>query len=189
MMAGYAMAGQRPGGPGGPGGAGGLADGAGGRPPFGFNPGGPGGAASAAEADYSTPVKGAESFLAAVQSKDVERISDAVAARAIEEASARTKSLFRAIKESTVEPDQLDELARIFDGMKVLNTNRVRSTNVRGIIVGRTEEGGDQIMRTLELRKEKEGWRVRDFSGERVIDVPSTRAGSRTNQGGGYGPR
>ena len=55
-----------------------------------------------------------------------------------------------------------------------------------GVIVGRTEESGDMTTWTLEMSREKAGWKLRDFTGPRVFKQnPMFRA----QRGAGGGQR
>ena len=81
--------------------------------------------------------------------------------------------LFQAILEKRLEPETMDELATLFTGMEIVSRNDPRSTGELGVIVGRIDEQGRRIMATLQMRREKAGWKVRDFE-TRVLDAPSS---------------
>jgi hypothetical protein len=154
--------------------------------------GGPGGAYGAggqqlAEADYSDPVKGAESFLSAVQSKDPDRLADAVALRSPTEAEPKRQALFRSLLEGNAEPSTLDDLAAAFQGMRIVDMNNVKSTGTRGVIVERSEENGDTTRRTLYVRREKAGWKVKDFSNAKIIEGFNPQQRQNRPGGRGYG--
>lgn len=134
------------------------------------------GGADSNEPDYSDAVKGAQTFLAAVRSKDVERIADAVALRSVspEEGSARYKKTFQAILDRSVEPQVMDEIYEAFKEMKVVGSNNIKSSGSRGIIVGHQSDKQEYITRTLTMRREKAGWKVLDISGIRVQRMATT---------------
>jgi hypothetical protein len=159
-------------------------------------PGMSGGAAgrSTAEPDYTNPVKGAETFLAAAQAKDVQLLSDSVALRAPQEADPKTRPIFQKLVEGPQSVDQatIDLIHDALQDMRIVGTNTVRSTARLRVIVGRQEENGDQVTRTITMRREKAGWKVADVSGPRIIDMPAqmrNRGGGGPGAGGsgGYG--
>jgi hypothetical protein len=183
--------------PGGPSGAPGLAGGpprggaaGGGTPPPGYEPaggypapgggygpgGGGGGTIDAnAKADYNTPYTAVQTFLAALKAKDAERLADATALHAATESSAHYRKMFTAILSNDLAPEDLDELAKKFEGFNIMGQNQAKSSGRLGIIVGKAGTGrdtGDQFTRTITVRKEKAGWKVCDISGQREIEQP-----------------
>lgn len=153
-------------------------------------PGAPGGSGSAPRAltkdlDFSNPVKGAESFLAAAATGDIELIAQSVAIRSTQEAVPKHQTLFRSILERSTAPEEIAKISDVFKDMKVMGTNQVKSTAMLGVIVGRTEDNGDMTTWTLEMRKEKAGWKLRDVNGPRI-----RKGNAMARQGrnaGGYG--
>jgi hypothetical protein len=145
------------------------------------------GGAAAGEPDYTTAVKGAETFLAAVTSKNVERIADALALRSVSdtEGSAKYKATFQAILDRSIDPEAIEQIAANFKDMKIVGTNSVKSSGSRGIIIGRTNEKQEFLTRTLTMRREKAGWKVLDLSGIRV--QKSAGFNNRNQNGGNYG--
>jgi len=128
--------------------------------------GGPGGGPSGAPS-FKNPVKGVESWLNALKSKDMKALKDASALRGQYEAKTEThRELFRAIQEETLPEEDLESLAKAFEGMKVQDANTIKSTGQVGIIVGKMDKK-DRITRTLFVRKEKAGWKVVDFGAMR----------------------
>jgi hypothetical protein len=183
--AGYPGMQQPPGRGGGGLAGGGLADEGGGGAP-----GGPGGQAGIAGGpggekkgpDYSSATEGARSFLEALQNKDIRLVAEATALRAEYEAeSARDQAMFRDLKSESLAQEDFDELARAFDGMKVVGMNQRKSTASVGVIVGKQEENA-YMTRTLLMRKEKDGWKVMDYGRLRVQKTPNL---NRKKQGGG----
>ena len=113
-----------------------------------------------------------KSFLAAVSAKDAEKIAEATALHAPTEASARYKKVFEAILEGSLAPEDLDQIAKKFEGMNIMSQNQAKSSGRLGIIVGKAGSKGDTLTRTVTVRKEKSGWKVVDISGEREIERP-----------------
>jgi hypothetical protein len=151
-------------------------------------------AANAVPKEYNSPIAGAETFLKALASKDPKALADAVALRSRLEASTRNQKYFEAILEENLPEDMLDELVKAFEGMAVQGMNQRKSTNVVGVIVGKTDENGSQISRTLTMRKEKAGWKVQDISDRRVVkafgsSARNQRSNSNNNSGGGNSDR
>lgn len=136
-------------------------------------PGGAGGPGDNTPANFDDPYSAVKSFLAALSAKDPDRLAEATALRAPTEASPELQKVFRSITELSLSPDELNTLAKLFDGMQIQGQNVAKSTARLSIIVGKTDESGDQITRTITVRKEKAGWKVVDVSRPRVIDNPS----------------
>ncbi len=172
-----------PGAPGGPPGAAGYpgAPGAGrslGMPGAGLVDGGLGGLGGAGNgaADFSTPGGAAMAFLMAVQSKDRARIAQATARRAPTEASARNQEVFKVLLEESVDDDQLEELAKAFQGYQISGLQIAKNTGQRGVNLSKQGSAGESLTRTVQVRKEKEGWKVIDFTGFREFKyIPSTK--------------
>ncbi|MGE3819676.1 MAG: hypothetical protein AB7I30_09590 [Isosphaeraceae bacterium] len=169
-----------PGGGGPPGipGEGGFPGGQGGG--IGF-PGGPGGENE--PANFQNPFTAVTSFLNAVRAKDADRLAEATALRAPTEASPSLRKFFTSIAEHSLSPEEFDQLAKALDGMQIIGQNDARSSARIGVTVGKTDETGDHISRTITVRREKAGWKVVDISGQKVLDNPSL------NQGEGRGGR
>ena len=135
-----------------------------------------GGGGALAEADFTSAQKGAESFLSALESKDPEKIAEASANHAKIEASKDHLPFFMAVAEKTATPSDIETVAKGFAGMKVTGRNTAKSSGLAGIIVGKQEEN-KTITRTIYVRKEKEGWKVQDFSGEKTLKRPAGLGG------------
>jgi hypothetical protein len=145
--------------------------------------GGPGGGGNE-KPSYENPFKAATTFLNAVKAKDAKRLTEAVALRSKYEArSQKHRDLFSAILEENADQAKIDELAEAFDGMNIIGANDVKSSGMRGIIVGKTVKG-DRYWRTLFVRHEANGWKIQDFSDEPRV-VKSFKV--RTKTGGGTG--
>jgi hypothetical protein len=134
-------------------------------------PGGPGGggpvAAAAKAPDFRDPMKGAQSFLDAVKSKDAERISEAIAQRSRNEAVDSHKERLAALLDKSADQATLDELADLFEGMRITDTNVAKSTGRRGVILSK-RKGNDEIRITLYMRRELNDWKVVDYSGKKI---------------------
>ena len=178
MPAGYsdAMAG------GAPGGSGAANRGGGGMPGFGGPGGGAGGSADAP--DFREPYVAVRSFLAAVTAKNPERLTEAVALHAPTEASERYKKVFEAILEGSLAPEDLDQIAKKFEGMTISGQNQAKSSGKLGIIVSKSGTNGDTLTRTVTVRKEKSGWKVVDISGEGTFERPIMIQGTRRGTSG-----
>lgn len=135
------------------------------------NPGGPGGiavpGAHGGAADYRSAYGAVEAFLHALHAKDPERLAEAIALRAPTEASPQYRKIFTAISDQSLAPEELEELAQKFAGMRIVGQNEVKSTGKFGVIVGKSLRNGSQATRTITARREKTGWKVFDISGQR----------------------
>ncbi len=163
--------------------------------PGGGMPGMPGGGGGGADdkttSDFSNPYKAVMSFLNAVKAKDMDRIAEATAQRAgrPEETSAHYQKVFQAILEQSLAPEDLDELAKKFEGMKIAGQNQAKSTGRLGIIIAKSagnsgQQQGDIYTRTITVRKEKAGWKVVDISGQREFEKPIMIRGMPGMRGG-----
>ena len=158
-------AGGPPRGPGAPGGAGGFADEGGFAGQSGI--GSLGSGAAGGPADFATPGGAVNAFLMAVQAKDRAKIAQATARRAPTEAAAKNREFFKVLLEESVADDQLDELAKAFEGYRPTQLLQAVSTAQRGVLLSKSEPGGASLSRTVQVRKEKDGWKVLDFTGFR----------------------
>ena len=132
--------------------------------------GGPGGANT--PADYSTPQAAVQTFLAAIASKNPERITEAIALRAgtpqpgqPAETSVQYQKFFDMAHEGSLDASDLETIAKKFEGMNIQGQNTAKSSGRLGIIVGKSDKG-DMLTRTITVRKEKSGWKVCDVSGQ-----------------------
>jgi hypothetical protein len=151
-------------------------------------PGGPS-AAGATQADFSNPVKGAETFLAAAKARDARLLADSVALRAPQEADPKTRPYFVKMLDGpqSIDEELLDLMQQTFEEMSIIGTNRVNSTARLGVIVQRQMEDGDIVRRTITMRREKAGWKVADVSGPFIIDAPAQLRDRNAGQQGGSG--
>jgi len=143
-------------------------------------PDGPGGT-------FRNPMTAAAAFLKALQAKDPDRLAQTTALRAPTEASPKYQKMFTAILEQSLAPEDLDELAKKFEGYQIYGSNQARSTGKFEVIVSRAQ-GTSQFHRTITLRKEKLGWKVLDISGAREFEKPIVLVKPR-GMGGNTGAR
>jgi hypothetical protein len=132
-------------------------------------PGGRGGSSDNAAPDYTTPQGAAKSFLAAVKARNTTQLAEAIALRAEYEASTDAhKQSFKAMRDENASAEEIDKLAQQFDGMEVTNMpTNARSSHTRNVVVGK-EKDNKLITCTIYVRKEKDGWKVVDYSKLRV---------------------
>lgn len=151
-------------------------------------PGGPG-IGGTQTADFSSPIKGAETFLAAVSGRDPHLLSESVALRAPQEAAPKLQPIFTKLLEGaqSIDEELLDLLQQHLEDMQVVDTNRVSSTARLGVIIGRQTDSGDFVRRTITMRREKAGWKVADLSGPSIIKAPPGARPRGPGQGGAGG--
>ena len=138
--------------------------------------GGPGGSArrgSNAPASFLSPSEGVNSFLNALADKDLDRLAEATAKHAPVDAREKNRKLFSEILDGSLSPEDLDDLARKFEGYQMVSADPPRSTGQTVINLEKQEEDGALFGRKVTARKEKAGWKVQDFGGE--IDFYETR--------------
>ncbi len=170
MGAGYPGAGGG-GGPGGPGG-----------------PGMPGGAASAAKKppSYKTPASAVKAFIDAATDKDAELLAEATALRAPTTAKHYSQKKFLAIRESSLDADEMDKIAAEFKGYRVTQVFPGDGTKIGKVQVIR--QGNQRIdQRVIVVRREAAGWKVVDVEQAFSSKVPGMRANRGNSSGGGGG--
>jgi hypothetical protein len=141
---------------------------------YGAGSSGPGGGNDAAP-NFTTPIGAVTSFLNAATKKDPELLAEATALHAGQptETSKNYQKVFAAVLERSLAPEDLDEIAKKFEGMKIMEMLPAKSTGRVGVVVGKTgKTQGEYFTRTITVRKEKQGWKVVDVSGQREFDAP-----------------
>ena len=145
-------------------------------------PGGAGGsfgaqggtAASAADPGpnaFRYPASAVNAFLIALKAKNKDRLSQATAKRAATESVEKHQKIFAAILDGSISDEELDDMARALDGFQVGGTLPAKSTGVIGVVINKMDNR-DALQRTVQVRREKEGWKVMDFGG--TIDFRPT---------------
>ena len=151
-----------------------------------FGPG-PGGAA-AEPADFESPQGAVEAFLAAIEAKDIQRLQEATALRAPQHAqNATRRKAFQAIREMSLTPEEFDEIAENMDGFQIARMGRPTEAGVLSFILQKEGDYGSTLLRTIDVRKERSGWKVLDVSGISEIKALGGRARElqqKKNQGG-----
>jgi hypothetical protein len=198
---------QPPGGPGGPGGSGAMPGMVGNRPGTGGppgmaggggpggpggpgQPGGPGGSGQDnAPADFHSPEGAVRAFLSALKAKDLDRLNEATALRAQQEAaSSKSQDLFKKIFELSLSDSELDQLADALKGYTISGENPPKSTGRVEVILRKTgtaanNNAGGYFLRKVTVRHEKKGWGVLDIAGEMEFKpmnmIPKRGAGGR----------
>lgn len=118
-------------------------------------------------ADFHTQNGAVTAFLNAVKAKDAQRLREATALRAEKENEGnRNEKLFRSILDESISQDEMDELAKRLDGFQIAGRNVPKSTSRLGIILQRRDTRGNMFQRTITVRREKDGWKVCEISGE-----------------------
>jgi hypothetical protein len=140
---------------------------------------GDGGTDANAPANYTTPMYGAVTFLNAVKSKNKDRIADATALRAQNEAhSVALQKLFTQIVDLSVSDEQIDELAKALNGYVISGVDMATSSGRQKVVLGKSNGANGQFRRTLTMRREAKGWKVGDISGQSEIQgmgIPGVR--------------
>jgi len=122
-------------------------------------------------ANYTSPYGATIAFLTALKAKDLDRLADATALHAPTEAKGKNQKLFAAILDQSLADEDLEEFSKNLDGYQIVGHNDPKSTGRLGIIIAKAE-GASQMIRTVETRHEKKGWKVVDISGKRELEKP-----------------
>ena len=121
------------------------------------------------KADFTTPSKGAETFLKAADAKDADMLAEAVALRArYAEFGSKHIEYLTDLLDKKATASILDELARELKDFKVLTLNHVKSSGTVEVIIGKDDsKTRNHMTRHLVMRREKEGWKLIDWTGLR----------------------
>ena len=120
---------------------------------------------SSAPASFVSPAEGANSFLNALEEKDLDKLAEATAKHAPVDAREKNKKLFTQIADGSLSQEDLDDLAKRLEGFRVAGADPPRSTGQSVIVLEKQEEGA-LFGRKMTMRKEKAGWKVQDIGGE-----------------------
>ena len=141
----------------------------------GFAGGLSGGNAGNAKPDFTSPQTAVMTFLNALKAKDADRLTEATALRAGQpsETSAYYQKVFQAIVEGSLGPEDLDELAKKFEGYAIIGANPPKSSGRFDVIIGKTASTkGGSFTRKITVRRELAGWKVVDIGGQREFEKP-----------------
>jgi len=147
---------------------------------------GPGGLAQDnGPADTRTPEGAVRAFLNALQAKDRDRLAEATALRAQNEASTdKTKELFGRIVDLSISDAEIDDLAKKLQGFHISGENAPKSTGRLGIYIDKPTDAGSVLRVTLTVRKEKKGWGVMDMSTKAIEFKPMSNMSGRRKASG-----
>jgi len=123
-------------------------------------------------ADFSDPRGAVDAFLDALDAKDITLLSEATALRAATEATPKNQKMFSSIIDQSMTEDDLSQLADKLEGFKIVGENQAVSSGRVGITIGKSNDKGDRLTRTVTVRHEKAGWKVLDISGQGVLKNP-----------------
>jgi hypothetical protein len=141
------------------------------QPPPGMPGGGPGGFGGGSGSDptaamgknaYLRPNTAVVAFLAALKSKNKDRLAETVAKRAPTEAVEKHRKIFSEIIDGSISDDDIDEMAKALEGFQVTQVLQAKSTRRIDVIVSKMS-GRDRLQRTIVTRQEVEGWKVLDI--------------------------
>jgi hypothetical protein len=102
--------------------------------------------------------------LNAVQAKDRDRLAEATALRASDEATTqKNKDLFSKISDLSISDAELDELSKKMEGYRLAGEDVVKSTGRLKFYADKSTGDGGIMRVTLTVRREKKGWGVTDL--------------------------
>ena len=151
-----------------------------------------GGGGSGKAADFSTPIGAVNAFLEAAEARDIRRLSEATALRAPMEADTKSRrETFQAIREEALTPEEIEAIGADLDDFQVAGMNQVRSSGAASFTLTKPGDYGSTLQRRIVVRREKDGWKVRDVTGTAEIKQLGGRLMQRNNNGGSRsgGPR
>jgi hypothetical protein len=117
-------------------------------------------------ADTSSPLGAVRTFLNALKAKDADRLSEATAQRAANEATGKNQETFSKILQVSLSDTELDDLAKKFDGYSIAGENPQKSTGRIDVVIQKSGENGSYYRRKITARREKKGWGVLDIGPE-----------------------
>ena len=103
-----------------------------------------------------------KAFLDALKAKNKDRLAEATARRAATESVEKHRKIFAAILEQSISDEELDDMAKTLEGYQVMTVLPAKSTGQIGVVISKME-GRDNLQRTVQVRHEKEGWKVQDL--------------------------
>jgi hypothetical protein len=125
--------------------------------------------------------------LNALKAKDLDRLAEATAIRAQNEASAKLQETFKRIYDGSLSESELDDLAKRLEGYQIAGENPARSGGRVTVIIRKTGQNNSIITRHVVVRHEKKGWGVCDVSGPQELKplgaIPKRPPGPRTTSG------
>ncbi len=144
--------------------------------------GGPGmgGNANAKPPDFRTPEGAVQAFLDALKARDLERLNEATALRAQNEAVKSNQEMFKRIFDGSLSKAEIDDLAAKLDGFRISSFNPPKSSGRLDVIVGKRADNGNRLTIKITTRREKKGWGVCDIS--RPAELKNPRMGPPRSQ-------
>ncbi|MEJ7640236.1 MAG: hypothetical protein WKF75_20285 [Singulisphaera sp.] len=128
-------------------------------------------------ADFSNPLNAVTAFLDALKQRDADLLAESTALRAATESHVNNRKLFTAILDHSISDDEFDDLIEKLNGYKISFLNSAKSTGRQGIVLEKVVDK-HVYRRTIDVRREKAGWKVVDVGGER--DLSSSVSGVRS---------
>jgi hypothetical protein len=147
-------------------------------------PGGPGLGAlggSGKPADFTTPLNAVNAFLDALKQRDADLLAESTALRAPTESHVNNRKLFTSILDHSISDDDFDDLIEKLDGYQISFLNTAKSTGRQGVVLEKRADN-TTYRRTIEVRREKAGWKVVDVGGERDLSTSVSGVRSRPRQ-------
>jgi hypothetical protein len=131
-------------------------------------PNGPGGANAAEDdgpGDFTSPQGAVRAFLSAVKSKDADRLNEAMAIRAPEQAdSSKNRGTFKKIADLALSDSEFDDLSKQLDGYRVAFENPQKIIGRVDVVARKQGQNGSYTQRRFTVKHEKKGWGVLDIS-------------------------
>ena len=134
-------------------------------------PGGDGAAGGSGKAaDFRNPLNAVNAFLDALKQRDADLLAESTALRAATESHVNNRKLFTSILDHSISDDDFDDLIEKLDGYQISFLNSAKSTGRQGIVLEKIVDN-HTYRRTIEVRREKAGWKVVDVGGERDLSA------------------
>ena len=130
--------------------------------------GAPGGSGKAA--DFNNPLNAVNAFLDALKQRDADLLAESTALRAATESHVNNRKLFTSILDHSISDDDFDDLIAKLNGYQISFMNSARSTGRQGIVLEKNVNN-HIFRRTIDVRREKAGWKVVDVGGERDLSA------------------
>ena len=121
--------------------------------------------ASGKAADFRNPVNAVNAFLDALKQRDADLLAESTALRAPTESHVNNRKLFTSILDHSLSDDDFDDLIEKLDGYQISFLNTAKSTGRQGVVLEKKVDN-HTYRRTIEVRREKAGWKVVDVGGE-----------------------
>jgi hypothetical protein len=129
--------------------------------------------------DFANPMTAVTTFLTALKTGDRHRLAEIISIYVSVPTAAAgetRRKLLAAIREETVSDAKIKGLASAFEGYEIVGQQNVKASALIGVYVRKRVANGPSLLRTINARHEKKGWKILDFSEPKQLEKGSPYA-------------